>query len=145
MNFQHPMERSRETDHGSDSFVVNIPCAARHNQNFRSALWTGQHMQMTLMCIPVCGDIGLEMHPKTDQFIRVESGEALVRMESCRENLDGYRRLSAGDGVFVPCGTWHNILNTGNCPLMLSSIYAPPQHTKGTVHHTKADAEKEEY
>lgn len=145
MNFNHPMERSCETDHGGDPFVMNIPCAARYNQNFRSALWTGQHMQMTLMCIPVCGDIGLEMHPNTDQFIRVESGEALVRMGPCRENLDVCHRLSAGDGVFVPCGTWHNILNTGNCPLMLSSIYAPPQHPKGIVHHTKADAENEEY
>lgn len=145
MNFHHPMERSRETDHGHNPFVVNIPCAARHNQNFRSALWTGHHLQMTLMCIPVCGDIGVEMHPDTDQFIRVEGGEALVRMGSCRENLDICHHLSVGDGVFVPCGTWHNILNTGSCPLMLSSIYAPPQHPKGTVHRTKAEAENEEY
>lgn len=100
---------------------------------------------MTLMCIPACGDIGVEMHPDTDQFIRVEGGEALVRIGSCRENLDICHHLGAGDGVFVPCGTWHNVLNTGNCPLMLSSIYAPPQHPKGTVHRTKADAEHEEH
>ena len=145
MDSHHPMEHSRETDHGCDPFVVNIPCAARHNYNFRSALWTGHHLQMTLMCIPVCGDIGVEMHPDTDQFIRVEGGEAFVRMGSCRENLDICHHLGAGDGVFVPCGTWHNVLNTGNCPLMLSSIYAPQQHPKGTVHRTKADAEHEEH
>lgn len=105
MNFHPPMGRGRETDHGHNPFAVNIPRAARHNRNFRSALWTGRHLQMTLMCIPVCGDIGVEMHPDTDQFIRVEGGEALVRMRSCRENLDIYHRLSVGDGVFVPCGT----------------------------------------
>ena len=145
MDSHHPMEHSRGTDHGCDPFVVNIPCAAQHNHNFRSALWTGHHLQMTLMCIPACGDIGVEMHPDTDQFIRVEGGEALVRMGSCRENLDICHHLGAGDGVFVPCGTWHNVLSTGNCPLMLSSIYAPPQHPKGTVHRTKADAEHEEH
>lgn len=145
MDSHHPMECCRETDHGCDPFVVNIPCVARHNHNFRSALWTGHHLQMTLMCIPACCDIGVEVHHDTDQFIRVEGGEAMVRMGSCRENLDICHCLSAGDGVFVPCGTWHNILNAGNCPLMLSSIYAPPQHPKGTVHHTKADAECEEH
>ena len=145
MNFHQPMACSRETDHGHDPFVVNIPRAARQNQNFRSALWTGHHLQMTLMRIPVCGDIGAEMHSDTDQFIRVEGGAALVRMGSCRENLDICHRLSAGDGIFVPCGTWHNIINTGNCPLVLSSIYAPSQHPKGTVHRTKADAEREAY
>ncbi len=142
MDSHHPVEHSCETDHGRDPFVVNIPRAVRHNQNFRSALWTGRHLQMTLMCIPVCGEIGVEMHSDTDQFIRVEGGEALVRMGPCRENLDVYHHLSVGDAVFVPCGTWHNILNAGKCPLMLSSIYAPPQHPKGTVHRTKADAEE---
>ena len=145
MDSQPPVERSRETDHGRDPFVVNIPHAARQNRNFRTALWTGPHLQMTLMCIPVCGEIGVEMHPNTDQFIRVEGGEALVCMGSCREKLDVHHHLSVGDGVFVPCGAWHNILNTRNCPLTLSSIYAPPQHPKGTIHCTKVDAENEEY
>ena len=139
------MERSHEIDHGHAPFVANIPHAARNNQNFRSTFWTGRHLQMTLMCIPVCGDIGVEVHPDTDQFIRVESGKALVRMGACRESLDSTHRLGAGDGVFLPCGTWHNVLNAGNCPLMLSSIYAPPQHPKGTAHRTKADAEDEEH
>lgn len=145
MDFHHPMERSHEIDHGHGPFVANIPHAARNNQNFRSAFWTGRHLQMTLMCIPVCGDIGVEVHPDTDQFIRVESGKALVRMGACRESLDSTHRLGAGDGVFLPCGTWHNVLNAGNCPLMLSSIYAPPQHPKGTAHRTKVDAEDEEH
>ena len=107
------------------------------------AVWTGCHLQMTLMCIPVCGDIGVEMHSDTDQFIRVEEGQAIVRMGTCKDKLDFHYRLGVGDAVFVPSGTWHNVSNTGNCPLKLSSLYAPPKHPRGTIHHTKADAEEE--
>ena len=128
------------TDHGPAPFTANILGAAQKNQNFRTAFWTGNRLQMTLMNIPSCGEIGLEMHPDTDQFIRVESGQALVRMGFCKEKLDSQHCLKAGDGIFVPAGTWHNIHNIGACPLKLSSIYAPPQHPKGMVHHTKEDA-----
>lgn len=134
-----------KTDHGPKPFVTNITWEARQNQNFRTALWTGHHLQMTLMCIPVSCDIGVENHPETDQLIRVEEGQALVRMGSGKERLDVQHRLRTGDAVFVPCGTWHNVMNTGSCPLKLSSIYAPPNHPRGTVHPTKADAEHEEY
>lgn len=134
-----------KTDHGPKPFVTNITREARQNQNFRTALWTGRHLQMTLMCIPVSCDIGVENHPETDQLIRVEEGQALVRMGNGKERLDVQHRLRTGDAVFVPCGTWHNVMNTGSCPLKLSSIYAPPNHPRGTVHPTKADAEHEEY
>ena len=134
-----------KTDHGPKPFVTNITREARQNQNFRTALWTGHHLQMTLMCIPVSCDIGVENHPETDQLIRVEEGQALVRMGNGKERLDVQHRLRTGDAVFVPCGTWHNVMNTGSCPLKLSSIYAPPNHPRGTVHPTKADAEHEEY
>ena len=143
MEFQHPVGSNcdaRGSDHGPAPFAANIVCEAGQNRNFRTAFWTGCHFQMTLMSIPVCGEIGVEMHPDTDQLIRVEAGYALVCMGDCRERLDFQRRLSTGDAVFVPGGTWHNILNAGNCPLKLSSIYAPPQHSRGTVHRTKADA-----
>lgn len=140
----HPSKRNGcdgfVTDHGPAPFTADITCAAQKNQNFRTAFWTGNRLQMTLMSIPTCGEIGLEMHPDTDQFIRVESGRALVRMGSCKEKLDSQLCLKAGDGIFVPAGTWHNISNIGDCPLKLSSIYAPPQHPKGTIHRTKADA-----
>ena len=128
------------TDHGPAPFAANVMDAAQKNQNFRTAFWTGSCLQMTLMNIPACGEIGLEMHPDTDQFIRVESGRALVRMGTCKETLNFQSCLKTGDGVFVPAGAWHNICNTGDCPLKLSSIYAPPHHPKGTVHSTKADA-----
>ena len=108
MESQCPMKCScgtNETDQGSAPFVANIMCEARRNHNFRTAAWTGNHLQMTLMCIPVCGEIGVEMHPHTDQFIRVEEGQALICMGCCREELNTKCRLGAGDAVFVPKGT----------------------------------------
>ena len=61
-------------------YVTNIEQKSMQNANFRTAIWTGNHVQMTLMCIPVCSDIGLEIHPDTDQLIRIEQGMALVKM-----------------------------------------------------------------
>lgn len=135
----------KQTDHGPDPYIINIEQAARKNQNFRTTVWTGCHLQMTLMCIPPCGEIGLEMHPDTDQYIRVGCGRALVKMGECRERLDLCCKMCRGDAVFVPAGTWHNVINTGREPLKVSSIYAPPEHPKGTVHRTREDAQKEEH
>ena len=145
MEFHHPTECGCETDHGPKPYAANIMHTARQNHNFRTAFWSGCHLQMTLMCIPVCGDIGVEMHSDTDQFIRVEEGQAIVRMGTCKDKLDFHYRLGVGDAVFVPSGTWHNVINAGNCPLKLSSVYAPPHHPRGTIHCTKADAANEEY
>lgn len=130
-----------QTDHGPNPYAANIVCAARANEDYRTAFWTGHHLQMTLMSIPEGDDIGLEMHPDVDQCIRVECGKATVQMGSCQCKLTVTCTLNTGDAVFVPCGTWHNILNAGCGCLKLSSIYAPPQHPWGTVQPTKEDAE----
>ncbi|MBC3516383.1 cupin domain-containing protein [Neobittarella massiliensis] len=130
-----------DTDHGPGPYVANIETAAQKNCDFRTAYWTGEYLQMTLMSIPVRGDIGLEMHPDTDQFIRVEEGMATVKMGSCRTHMTYRKQLYSGYGVFVPAGTWHNIVNTGRRPLKLSSVYAPVHHPRCTVHPTKKDAQ----
>lgn len=127
-------------DYGGSPLVVNIDEAANANRNYRTALWTGKHLQVTLMSIPAGGDIGVEMHPDTDQFIRVESGCGLA-LTGCRcSDLDQRRRIDRHDAVIIPAGTWHNIVNTGNSPLKLYSVYAPPHHPFGTVQRTKSDA-----
>ncbi len=127
-------------DHGPDPFTVNIVEATTQNDYFRTALWTGKHLQLTLMSIGVGEDIGLEIHPELDQFIRIEEGQGIVRMGDSRNRLD-YQRMVTDDYVFIiPAGKWHNLINTGNTPIKLYSIYAPPQHPHGTVHKTKAEA-----
>ena len=138
---EHPEIR----DYGCEPFIFNINHATCMNENFRTTLWTGRHMQLTLMSIPVYGDIGVEMHPNVDQFIRVESGNAKVYMGSCRDNLQGVACVKENDAILIPAGTWHNIVNVGGRPLKLYSLYAPPQHPFGTVHVTKEDAEHESH
>jgi len=97
-------------------------------------------LQVTLMSIEPGGDIGLEVHPNVDQFIRIEQGHGLVQMGERKDRLDFERRVSEDDAIMIPAGTWHNVTNTGRVPLKLYSVYAPPEHPFGTVHRTKAEA-----
>jgi len=131
-------------DYGPEPFVIDIEEATKENNNFRIALWTGKHLQLTLMSIDVGEDIGLEMHPNLDQFVRIEEGQGIVKMGDSKNNLDFQKKVYDDYIFIIPAGKWHNLINTGNKPIKLYSIYAPPQHPKGTVHETKADAEAAE-
>ncbi len=130
----------RSNDYGPEPFAVNIENAAKQNNYFRTALWTGEYLQLTLMSIEVGGDIGLEMHPDVDQFIRIEQGEGLVMMGDCKDNLDFKVKVCDDYAFIIPAGVWHNLVNTGDVPIKLYSIYAPPQHPHGTVHRTQKEA-----
>lgn len=132
-------------DYGPKPLAVNIDRVSKMNNNYRTALWTGNHLQVTLMSIPVGGDIGLEMHGNIDQFIRVENGYALVQMGKEKDSLNYQQRVNGNYAIIVPAGTWHNIINIGNTPLKLYSIYAPPKHPFGTVHKTKKESETAKY
>ena len=132
-------------DSGPAPFITNVTLAARENTAFRTALWTGEKLQITLMSIPVRGEIGFEMHADVDQYIRIEEGRGLVVIGSGGAIPSMRQSVGRNDAVFVPAGTWHNVVNTGFRPLKLSSVYAPPNHPRGTVQQTKADAEKAEY
>jgi len=138
------IEVFRIQHHGRQPFVIDIVEAADRNRNFRTAIWTGDHLQVTLMHIRVGEDIGLEIHHNVDQFLRIEEGYGFVQMGDRQNNLTYQRRVSEDDAIMVPAGTWHNITNTGNRPLKLYTIYAPPEHPFGTVHPTKADATAED-
>lgn len=128
------------TDTGPNPDVIAIRQAALRNTNFRTAIWTGEHLQAVLMSIPMGGEIGLEVHEDTDQFLRVEQGVGIVKMGAAQDSLTFMARVTAGDAIFVPAGTWHNLLNAGNYPLKLTTIYAPPEHPRGTVQATRAEA-----
>ena len=115
-------------------FVKDIEAIATENGEFRRVLYTAQHCQLVLMALKPKEEIGAEVH-KLAQFFRVEkgSGEAV---------LDGVRTaIRAGFAVLVPAGTNHNIINTGSGPMKLYTLYSPPNHRDGVVHHTRADAE----
>lgn len=129
-------------DYGKNPFVINIEEAARQNKTYRTALWTGNHLQLTLMSINPGEDIGLEVHPHVDQFIRIEQGQGITQMGKTKDNLNFNRMVFDGSAIFVPAGTWHNVTNTGQTPLKLYTIYAPPNHPFGTVEPTKASHEE---
>ena len=137
----HHSEHPEIRDYGPEPFAFNIHHATTKNQNFRTTLWTGNHLQLTLMNIPVNSDIGVEMHPDVDQFVRVESGRAKIYFGNSRNSLREAEVVNENYAILIPAGTWHNIVNIGICPLKVYSLYAPPQHPFGTVHKTKADAE----
>lgn len=132
------------TDHGPKPYVVDVEEVTTANDTFRTAAWTGEHLQMTLMSIPVGGEIGLELHEGTDQFLRVEAGQARVQMGKAKDDLSYDKQVEADWAIFVPTGWWHNVTNTGDEPLKVYSIYAPSHHPHGTVQQTKADADAAE-
>ncbi len=131
-------------DFGGTPYVVDIQDLTINNDDFRQAKWTGKFMQMTVMSIPVGGQVGLEVHDDHDQFLRIESGTGKAFMGSTKDNLDFEKEVSDDFAVFVPAGTWHNVINTGEVPLKLYSIYAPGEHAKGTRHKTYDDAMRAE-
>lgn len=140
-----PAEPVSLKDYGAEPTVLNIETYTFSNENFRTALWTGSNLQVTLMAIPVGGDVGLEQHHDIDQFLRVEEGTAQVMMGDSKDNLDFVRNVSDDYAIFVPAGKWHNIVNKGDKPLKLYSIYAPAEHPHGTVHKTQQEAMEAEH
>ncbi|MDO5017631.1 MAG: cupin domain-containing protein [Porphyromonas sp.] len=133
------------TDHGPDFFSVDIEDYTDANTNFRTTLWTGHQMQLTLMSIPVGGDIGEEIHGEIEQFIRIESGEGEVFIGETQETMKSVKRVGDDDIVFIPRGVWHNIKNIGDEPIKLYSIYAPTEHPKGTIHVTMEEGQEHDH
>ena len=132
------------TDNGPAPIVTDIEQNTVDNTNYRTTLWTGKNLQITLMSIEVGSDIGLEVHDTHDQFLRIEQGQAKVSMGPTQDNLQVWT-AGDGDAVVVPSGTWHNLESVGDLPLRVYSIYAPPQHPHGTVHLTKEEGEAAEH
>jgi mannose-6-phosphate isomerase-like protein (cupin superfamily) len=131
-------------DTGPRPNAFDIEAATRQNDNYRAVAWTGTYLQVTLMSIPAGASIGLEAHPNTDQFLRVDAGQGKVVMGPAEDQLDFEQDVSDGWSIQVPAGTWHDVINTGGEPLRLYTIYAPSHHAAGAVQQTSADAERDE-
>lgn len=136
--------RAAITDYGARPLIVDMKGMVTANNCFRRALWTGKHLQVTLMSIPVRLEIGPEVHPHLDQLLVIEEGCARVEMGQDPQTLHCQQTVGGGYAVLVPAGSWHNVVNVGSVPLRLFSVYAPPQHPFGTVHRTKAEADAAE-
>lgn len=127
-------------DIGPKPHSFDIEQATNQNPDYRAVAWSGRYLQVTLMSIPVGGDIGLEAHPETDQFLRLEAGNGRVQMGDTKDNLTFDEKVSDGYCVLVPAGTWHNITNIGATPMQLYTIYAPAHHKPGKIQPTAAIA-----
>ena len=133
------------TDYGPAPIVFDIHEATNINTAFRSTVWTGNHLQLTVMCINPGEDIGVEVHHNFDQFIRVEEGMGVAKFGTSKNCFDYDIPIDSNYAIIVPAGTYHNVINTGRSPLKVYSIYAPPAHPFNTIHQTKADAMKEKH
>lgn len=122
-----------------NGYKDNIEEITLENNDFRRVLFTADHSQLVVMSIAPGEEIGQEVHPEVDQFFRFESGEGRVIIDG--EELE----VGDGDAVIVPAGSEHNIINiSASESLKLYTIYSPPNHPAGTVHKTKAEADKYE-
>lgn len=129
------------TDHGRGPYVLDIEQATVENDTFRTTLWTGEHLQLTVMAIRPGDDIGLEVHPDNDQFLRLEGGTGRCQMGPTQDDLPFDEEVVDGWAILVPAGTWHNVTNVGQTDLKVYALYGPPDHVAGTVHVTHQDAE----
>ena len=123
-------------------FIDNIEEKTEQNNFFRQVLYTGKHTQLVVMSLLPGEEIGMEVHPQVDQFFRIEEGRAKVVIDGEEHEVD------EGFAIIVPAGSQHNVINTGNNPLKLYTLYSPPNHPDGTIHRTRAEAmaaEKEEH
>ncbi len=119
-------------------YIDNIEKVSIANENFRRVLYTAAYCQLVVMSLLPREEIGMEVH-QLDQFIRVEAGSGVAILDGAETHIkDGF-------AIVIPAGTKHNIINTSQTESMkLYTVYAPPNHKDGTIHATKAEAEKDE-
>ena len=120
-----------------NGFADDIEALTRNNKDFRHVLFTGKHLQLVVMSVKKKDEIGEEVHEGHDQFIRIERGKGVVM-------IDGEKhKLRKGDGIVIPAGARHNVINTGKKSLKLYTLYSPPEHEAGLVERNKAQSDEE--
>lgn len=131
-------------DNGPNPNAFDIEAGTVENTNYRTVAWTGKYLQVTLMSIPVGSSIGLEVHPETDQFLRVDAGQGRCEMGPSKDEVTFTQDVEDGWSIQVPAGMWHDVINTGDEPLQVYAVYAPVHHAQGIVQATAEDAEADE-
>jgi mannose-6-phosphate isomerase-like protein (cupin superfamily) len=115
-------------------FVQDLENLTMKNVDFRQVLYTSKYCQLVLMALEPKEEIGMEIQ-KLDQFFRIEEGSGEAILDRVRT------AIRPGFSVIVPAGANHNIINTGNVPMKVYTLYAPPNHRDGVIHHTRIEAE----
>lgn len=116
-------------------YKSNLEELTESNSDFRRVLYTSEHMQLVLMSLLPNEEIGVETHEEGDQFFRFERGQGLVTIDGTQYDVE------AGDGVIVPQGSEHNVVNVSDSEnLKFYTIYAPPHHKDGVVRATRMEA-----
>lgn len=119
-------------------YIGNIEKETKNNENFRKVLYTAKNSQLVVMSIAPKDDIGEEVH-ELDQFIRIEEGKGKVVLDDVETSVED------DFAIVIPAGTKHNVINDGDEPMKLYSVYSPPEHKEGTIHKTKAEAREEHF
>ncbi|AFK63158.1 hypothetical protein TKWG_15915 [Advenella kashmirensis WT001] len=120
-------------------FVDDIEELTVNNDLYRKVLYTGKNLQLVLMTLQPGEEIGEEVHEGHDQFFRIEEGKGKVVIDGQTHAIED------DDAVIVPAGARHNVINSGDQPLRLYTIYGPPEHRDGVVHATKQDEQEEHF
>ena len=129
------MGQRKHRDLSMKGFVADIEELTEKNGDYRRVVYTGKHLQLVLMSLAPGEEIGAEVHQNGDQFFRVETGTGEVLIDDTRTQIKG------DDAFVVPAGARHNVVNTGQKPMTLYTLYSPPEHRDGFVAVTKADAD----
>ena len=135
---------SENKDLGNSPHVFDLTAEAINNENFRTALWTGRNLQLTVMDLAPGEETGVEYHPGTDQILGIVRGNGEVLFGRKEGELSEQHPISIGSAVMIPSGVYHNLKNTSRSPLKIFSVYAPKKHPFGTVDKTREDSEKRE-
>lgn len=125
------------SDRGKLPVAEDLAAMARENTNFRTTIWSGVNLQVTLMTIPAGEEMGLETHAGIDQYYQVAEGEATAQVGKMEDNLEEHT-LKAGDGILIPASMWHNVI-AGDSDVKMFTFYGAIEHKPGTVHATKQD------
>ena len=139
------MEEQNIVNSGDKPTIANLNAIACSNGYYRKEIWTGEYLQITVMSIPVGGEIGLEIHNDNDQLLEIQYGVGAVYAGATKQGVRFIGNVKPDCAALIPAGTWHNIVNEGSVPLKLYSVYAPPHHPKGTIHKTKFDSDLADY
>jgi mannose-6-phosphate isomerase-like protein (cupin superfamily) len=134
----------RASNPSSIGWVGDIEDVTKANTTFRTVVHTAKHLQLTVMSLAVGDNVGWEMHDNLDQFLRIESGTGTLKLGTSADDVAEEHPVADDWAMIIPAGTWHDVVNDGDNELKLYSIYTPPDHPPGTVHVTKADAERDE-